>query len=40
MIAERDGVDESQVDVMKYDYQALDDIYRLLSEGGYKIIRR
>ena len=40
MIAERDGVEEVQADVMKYDYQALDDLYRLLSAGGYKIIRR
>ncbi len=40
MIAERDGVDEVQTDVMKYDYQALDDAYRLLAEGGYKIVRR
>ena len=27
-------------DVIKYDYQLLDDVYWLLSENGYKIIRK
>lgn len=40
ILAERDGVNEAQTDVMKYDYQALDDAYRLLFEGGYKIVRK
>ncbi len=40
MIAERDGVPEERCDVIKYDYQLLDDAYALLVPLGYKIIRR
>lgn len=40
MIAERDGVPEEKTDVIKYDYQILDDAYWLLSTSGYKIIRK
>ena len=38
MIATRDGVGEEKKDVIKYDYQILDDAFWLLSENGYKII--
>ena len=40
IIARRDNVEQSQTDVMKYDYQVLDEIYMLLSVGGYKIINK
>ncbi len=37
LIASRDGRSESDVDVIKYDYQLLDDAYWLLTKAGYKI---
>ena len=38
-VAERDGIaDESECDVISYDYQLLDDAYWLLDRCGYKII--
>jgi hypothetical protein len=40
MIAERDGVSEHTADVIRYDYQLLDDAYWLLTKSGYKIIKR
>ncbi len=40
MIAERDNVSEEQTDVIKYDYQLLDDAYWLLASVGCKIVRR
>lgn len=40
MLAKRDGDDEATHDVIKYDYQLLDDAYWLLSKNGYKIIKR
>ncbi len=40
MVAERDGAKEEDVDVIKYDYQLLDDAYWLLDKTGNKIIRR
>ena len=40
LIAQRDGVDELATDVIKYDYQLLDDAYWLLSKNHYKIIDR
>ena len=40
MIAERDGISEHAADVIRYDYQLLDDAYWLLTKSGYKIIRR
>lgn len=40
MIAERDGASEESKDVIKYDYQILDDAYWLLEKTGYKIVRR
>ena len=40
MVAGRDGCLESEADVIKYDYQILDDAYWLLSKNGYKIIRK
>ena len=38
MIAERDGVSEESADVIKYDYQLMDDAYWLLSKNGYAIV--
>ncbi len=38
MIALRDGCSEVETDVIKYDYQILDDAYWLLSSNGFKII--
>lgn len=40
MVAERDGCSELDCDVIKYDYQLLDDAYWLLTKNGYKIVRR
>ncbi len=39
LVSKRDGVDEASCDVIKYDYQLLDDAYWFLSANGYKIIR-
>lgn len=39
LIAERDGVSEESMDVIKYDYQLLDDAYWLLDACGYKIVK-
>ena len=38
--ADRDGGDEANYDVIKYDYQLLDDAWWLLDETGYKIINK
>ena len=40
MISSRDGSSELENDVIKYDYQLLDDAYWLLSKNGYKIIKK
>lgn len=40
IISERDGTDELENDVIKYDYQLLDDAYWLLTSSGYKMVRR
>ncbi|MCM1220940.1 MAG: hypothetical protein NC548_41285 [Lachnospiraceae bacterium] len=40
MIAQRDNCQEIECDVIKYDYQILDDAYWLLTNNGYKIVRR
>ncbi|MDE5601068.1 MAG: hypothetical protein K2J16_01060 [Clostridia bacterium] len=40
MITMRDKNDEFENDVIKYDYQLLDDAWWLLNENGYKIIRK
>ncbi len=40
MLAIRDGVEEVTKDVIKYDYQLLDDAYWLLDKTGYMIVRR
>ena len=40
MITDRDGSSELENDVIKYDYQILDDAYWLLSKNGYKIIKK
>ena len=39
MIAERDGATELDKDVIKYDYQILDDAYWLLDKCGFKIYK-
>ncbi len=38
IVSERDGGNEVDYDVIKYDYQLLDDAYWLLKSCGYKII--
>jgi len=40
MLAERDKGNEADYDVIKYDYQLLDDAYWLLTKNGYKIVKR
>lgn len=40
MLAERDSDTEADHDVIKYDYQLLDDAFWLLDRNGYKIVRR
>ena len=40
IVAEREGAGEEAKDVIKYDYQILDDIYYFLTAGGYKIIKK
>ena len=40
MVAKRDDCDEGDKDVIKYDYQLLDDAYWLLEKSGCKIVRR
>lgn len=40
MVAERDGGDEADYDVIKYDYQLLDDAYWLLTKNNCKIVKR
>ena len=40
LIAERDGLDEIATDVIKYDYQLLDDAYWILNKNNYRIIGR
>ncbi len=40
IVAERDETDESECDVIKYDYQLLDDAHWLLSQFGFKIVRK
>ena len=39
IVAERDNCSEAEKDVIKYDYQLLDDAYWLLQSNGYKIVR-
>ena len=38
MVANRDGKDEQETDVIKYDYQILDDAYWMLEQNGMKIV--
>ncbi len=38
--AQRLGVPESETDIIKYDYQLMDDAVWLLKRNGYKIIKR
>ena len=40
MLAERDNAAEADYDVIKYDYQLLDDAYWLLTQSGYIIFKR
>lgn len=40
LVARRDGCPETETDVIKYDYQLLDDAYWLLTSAGYKIIKK
>ena len=40
MVAQRDGVSEASCDVIKYDYQILDDAHWLLTRLGYKIVKK
>ena len=40
MIAKRDGKSEEEKDVIKYDYQLMDDVHWLLNSVGYKIVKR
>lgn len=39
LIADRDHADELEKDVIKYDYQLMDDAYWLLKSCGYKIVK-
>ncbi|MDE7454475.1 MAG: hypothetical protein K2M64_01450, partial [Clostridia bacterium] len=39
-VAKRDKCNEADYDVIKYDYQLLDDAYWLLTKNGYKIVKR
>jgi len=34
----RDGVDWTEKDVIRYDYQIMDDAYWLCEKAGYKIV--
>ena len=40
IIAEKDGKTEKDVDVIKYDYQIMDDVCWILKDNGYKVVRR
>jgi len=40
MLAARDGSDELQEDVIKYDYQLLDDAYWILQQSNMKIVKK
>lgn len=40
LVAERDNKTELEKDVIKYDYQILDDAYWMLKKCGYKLIRK
>ncbi len=40
MIAERDGKSEEETDVIKYDYQLMDDAWWLLDKGGCIIVEK
>ena len=39
IVAKRDNCDEAEKDVIKYDYQLLDDAFWLVEQSGCKIIR-
>ena len=40
MVAKQQGKQEIETDVIKYDYQLLDDAYWLLSKNGYRIVKK
>ncbi len=40
LVAKRDNCKEEDCDVIKYDYQILDDLHYFLTKGGYKIVKK
>lgn len=40
LIAEKFGKSEEDCDVIKYDYQLMDDAWWLLDKNGYKIVKK
>ena len=40
IVAERTGRSEEETDVIRYDYQLMDDALWLLGSNGYKIVRK
>ena len=40
LVAERDNASEQDKDVIKYDYQIMDDAYWLVTHCGFKIVER
>jgi hypothetical protein len=40
MVAKRDGVSPAKKDVIKYDYQLMDEAWWFLAENGYKIVEK
>ena len=40
LIAKRDGLSEADADVIKYDFQLMDEAYTYLTQSGYEIVRR
>ena len=40
IMSEKNGMSEADNDVIKYDYQIMDDLPWLLGRGGYKIVKK
>ena len=40
IVAEERGCSEEETDVIRYDYQLMDDVKWILATGGYKIIEK
>lgn len=40
LVAKRSGMSEEDCDVIKYDYQLMDDAWWLLDKNGYKIVKK